>query len=498
MGVVFRQSFKGTVLTYLGAVIGFVTQFFIVTKFLDPEVIGLTKVFYEVGALCASFALLGVSASGMRFFPYFKDEKTGNHGFFFYFICIPAIGSVLVCLTYLLCKEPVLQFFGTKSELFARYFHLVVPLIFILTFWLAMEHYSNINMRIAFPKGVREVGLRVFLVADYLLYASGLIGLDGLMIALLASYALCLLLDFAYVGRTSSISLRHDNSFITPELKGRFLRYTAFLVLSAVCGNIMNQLDIFMLSSVKGLYSAGVYTIAFYMANVIDMPSRSITAISTPLAADALKRGDFETANDLYRKVSVHQLMISGFLLLLIWINIDSIFEVLPNGEKFAEGKYVVLFLGLSKLIATTLNFGSILIQFSRYYYWTLFITLLLTVLTIGTNLLFIPLLGISGAALATLITSVISFSYQQFLVQRKVHGNPFSKGTLKVLALLLCLYGLNLLIPGLGHISVWLDIAVRTSVIGAAGITAIYLLRISAEFNATVDKYLRKHQENE
>lgn len=489
MGVVMRQSLKGTVLTYIGAAIGFVTQFFIVTRFLDPEVIGLTKVFYEVGAFCAGFALLGLSASSMRFFPYFRDEKTDNHGFFFYFISIPVVGSILVSLIYLLCKGPVLQFFGARSAMFSDYFTLVIPLIFILTFWLAMEYYSNINMRIAFPKGIREVALRVFLLADYLMYAFGIVSLEGLMLALVASYALCLLLDFLYVSRTSPVSLRHDSSFITPDLRNRFAKYTGFLVLSAVCGNLMNQLDIFMLSNVKGLYSAGVYTIAFYMANIIDMPSRSITAISTPLAADALKNGDLQKANDLYRKVSVHQLMISGFLLLLIWINIDNIYAILPNGDKFAEGRYVVLFLGLSKLIATTLNFGSVLIQFSKYYYWTLFISLTLTVLTIGTNLLFIPRLGVSGAALATLVTCIVSFSYQQFLVQKKVHGNPFSTGTLKVLALLAVLYAANLLIPGMRGISPWLDLAVRTTVIGAAGMAVMYKMNISEELNT----YLRK-----
>jgi len=77
MGVVIRQSLKGTVLTYIGAAIGFVTQFFATTKFLEPEVLGLTKVFYEVGAFVAGFALLGVTSAGMRFFPYFKDPQRG-------------------------------------------------------------------------------------------------------------------------------------------------------------------------------------------------------------------------------------------------------------------------------------------------------------------------------------------------------------------------------------------------------------------------------------
>jgi len=493
MGVVIRQSVKGTVLTYVGALIGFITQFFVVTKFLSPDVIGLTKVFYEVGSLFAGFGLLGITAAGMRFFPYFKDKEKENNGFFFYYMAVPFIGTFLVSVIYLILKEPVLQFFSAKSPAFGNIFYLVLPLIFILVFWQVMETYSNINLRIAFPKGVREVCLRVFMLTGYLAYAFGYIGLMGLIIAILASYGLCLIMDFAYAGRTSVISFKHDPSFITPDLKSKYLKYTGFLMLSAVAGNIINQLDIFMLSSVKGLYSAGIYTIALYMANVIDMPSRSISAISTPLAADALKNGDFEKANSLYKSVSIHQLMVSSVLLLIVWVNIDNIFAILPNGDKFAEGKYVVLFLGLTKLITTTLSFGGILIQFSKYYYWTLFISIFLTVLTICTNLYFIPRMGVSGAALATLITTIVSYSYQQYLVQRKVHGNPFTPKTVILAGVVIALWAINSLIPSLSSVSPWLDIAVRTPVLLLLACGAILTFRISPEISGIAGRLLMK-----
>ncbi|MFR4037135.1 MAG: hypothetical protein ACLTZT_04570 [Butyricimonas faecalis] len=72
-------------------------------------------------------------------------------------------------------------------------------------------------------------------------------------------------------------------------------------------------MDIFMVSAELGLNYAGIYSIAFYMVAIIDT-SRSITAISSPVAADALRAGEFERANDLYKKVALHQLLIGGFI----------------------------------------------------------------------------------------------------------------------------------------------------------------------------------------
>jgi len=174
-------------------------------------------------------------------------------------------------------------------------------------------------------------------------------------------------------------------------------------------------------------------------------------------------------------------------------VNIDNIFAIIPNGDKFSEGKYVVLFLGLAKVIITTLNFGGVLIQFSKYYYWTLFITILLTALTIGTNLFFIPRLGVTGAALATFIAVFLSSSWQQYIVQRKIHCTPFSVNTLKVLGVLIILYALNLLIPSLSGISPWLDIFVRTVLLGSAAAAALYALKVSAEINRFIDKLIKR-----
>lgn len=71
---------------------------FVVTKFLLPEEIGLTKVIYEAAALISGLAQLGTSASAMRFFPYFKNLQNINNGFFFLF----TVDAILLVLLFLL------------------------------------------------------------------------------------------------------------------------------------------------------------------------------------------------------------------------------------------------------------------------------------------------------------------------------------------------------------------------------------------------------------
>jgi len=92
MGIIVRQSVKGTVVTYLGAALGFFTTFFVLTKYLTAEEVGLTKVMMDAAVLLAGLGQLGTNTSIMRFFPHFNDEKNGDHGFFFWTIVVPLIG----------------------------------------------------------------------------------------------------------------------------------------------------------------------------------------------------------------------------------------------------------------------------------------------------------------------------------------------------------------------------------------------------------------------
>jgi O-antigen/teichoic acid export membrane protein len=242
-----------------------------------------------------------------------------------------------------------------------------------------------------------------------------------------------------------------------------------------------------------GFEYAGIYSIAIYMAVVVEIPSRSIETISSPLAASALKEGNISTANELYKKVALHQLMAGSCIFLLVWINIDNIFALMPNGHIYQAGKWVVFFLAMAKLLSMTLNFGTTLISFSKYYYWGLFFAVFITITGIITNLLLIPRLGIMGAAIATLITCILSYSMQQWIVMAKIKGNPYTINLLKQVILILTVFAVNYFLLPEWSTNPFVDGIYRTSITGVILLTAIYKMRLSDEVCAVVDKCLVK-----
>ena len=58
MGIIAKQSIQGTIVTYLGVAVGFVTTFFVLTRFLTAEEIGLARLLVDASTLFIGLAQL--------------------------------------------------------------------------------------------------------------------------------------------------------------------------------------------------------------------------------------------------------------------------------------------------------------------------------------------------------------------------------------------------------------------------------------------------------
>ena len=356
MGIVIKQSIKGTLVNYVGIAIGFITTFFIVTKYLTQEEIGLSRVLIDAGVLFASFAQLGTSSSIIRFFPYFKDENEKHHGFFFWTLIVPIVGFLLFFIVAKCLEGTIIQTFSKNSELFVHYYRFVFPLSLFMLYQTVFEANANVLMRIVVPKFVREVGVRVGLLLSYLLYGYWqVIDLDGLVMGVCITYFLAAIIDFLYLLSLGRISFKPDFKAFTKPLLKDIGFYTLFLLLNAVTVNVMPLLNTFFVSAGMGLTFTGIYAIANYIATVVEVPNRSLNAIVQPEISESIKNNDIDRAETLCKSVSLHLMLSSALIFLFIWINIDALFMLLPNGEMYEAGKSVVLILGFAKFFNSTL-----------------------------------------------------------------------------------------------------------------------------------------------
>ncbi len=491
MGVIAKQSIRGTIVTYLGIAVGVVTTFFVLTRFLTTEEIGLARVLVDAATLFIGLAQLGTNASIIRFYPYFK-EKDGNddHGFFFWALLIPFIGFVLFAVIYWACHVPLGAWFGDKSPLFVEYYYFVLPLAFFMLYQTICESSCNVLMHIVLPRTVRELIVRIGMLALYLLYAFRILSLDGFVIGLCANYAVAALINMIYLFSLGHIHLKPDWQFLREngKLVRRYLTYTGFLLLSAVTSVLAPTLSSFFVTAKMGLDNTGIFAIATYMSVMVSIPNRSVSAIASPQLARAIKEDNREECSFLIRQVTRNMLLIGGFILLAMWVNIDLIFHILPNGATFASAKNVVLILGVSQLVLATFTICLTALNYSRFYAFSLLMSLILTGSAIALNNYLVPRYGMDGAALSNLL----SYGFYYILIIATVvplgHLHVVDKRWWCIAGLLAVLFALNALwttfIPS---VNLWVDSLLRSLVLIGGGLIIAYKAKLSPEINQQI-----------
>lgn len=495
MGIIAKQSIQGTIVTYLGVAVGFVTTFFVLTRFLSAEEIGLSRVLIDAATLFIGLAQLGTSSSIIRFYPHFRNKEQGaksqdDHGFFFWTLIVPLVGFALFTAIYCACYEPLSHWFGEKSPLFVEYYYMVLPMAFFMLYQTIFETNANVRMHIVVPRAVRELITRIGLLVVYLLYAFEWVNINGFVIALCGVYAVAMLCNMGYLFSLGEISLRPDWEFLrnNRSLVRQYMLYTGFLLVSAVASVLAPTLSSFFITAEMGLNYTGIFAIATYIAVMVSIPYRSMTAIASPQLATAIKENDQRETAHLMQQVSRSILLIGCTILCMIWLNIDLIFHILPNGEVYASARNVVLLLGVSQLFIATCSITSSALNYSRYYAFSLIFSILLTVSSIMLNNNLIPTHGMNGAAMSNLISYAVYFILIVITVRLTLRTSTFTRKHIYIVLLFAAIIALNYLWQQYLPIqNIWLSSIVRSIILlGVAGLVA-WFANLSPEINQQV-----------
>ncbi|MCR4658892.1 MAG: polysaccharide biosynthesis C-terminal domain-containing protein [Bacteroidales bacterium] len=494
MGFIAKQSIKGATANYIGVALGFFITFFVLTDCLTQAEIGLTRVMVDAAMLFSALAQIGSNSSIMRFFPRFKDGTGANHGIFGLSLLIPLAGFVLFAVLFLIFKDSIVGLYIEKSPMIADYCYLLLPLTFFALYMTVFETNASILQHIALPKAVREVGVRAVNLVSYLLYGHGVVSLDVFVMLFVGAYGLAMVVDFVYLLRLGGISFKIDWHFIDRRLAGEMVRYTLFMTATVLAANIPLINSLF-LGAQAGLALTGVYTIAFYIANIVEVPYRSLGAIARPVVAEAVGRNDLAETNRLARQVSLHQFLVSSMIFCVIWLNLRAMFAVIPNGADYAGGMGVVLLLSVAKIVNSSLSIATDILNFSRRYAYSLIFIALLTVSAIVLNRKLIPLWSINGSAAATLCSYALYFGGLLLYLWFTYGVSLFAAGHLKVLAIMAAVLAADWLWNFAlgGAMRIVAGSLLKTLVLGSAALAAVYFWRVSPTVNEAVDKALRR-----
>ncbi|OEJ99971.1 lipopolysaccharide biosynthesis protein [Roseivirga misakiensis] len=483
MGVVIKQSIRSSIFAYLGVAIGYINVLWLYPNFLSTEQVGLFRLIQSSAYLLATFGQVGLAQSLVKFFPELKSNK----GFFTSIVFGGTIGFLILSLLTVIFRSTIVDYFAKESSMFVDYFQVTVLITFLIINFQLLEAYSKSLLKIVVPTLLRDVGLRILSTLILLLYGFEIISFPTLIYSLIGVYGIVLFMLAIQVKTSLKAPLSLDFAFLKSGVWKRILNFGCYSLIGAGGTQIILQIDNIMVSGALGLQATGIYFIAFSIGVVIEMPKRAIAQISASLLSQSFNSGDMPAVKKLYQQTSINQMIIGTLLLIGIWANLDSIYSLVPNGEEYANGFNVVLFIALGKLSDMAFGTNGEIIVMSKYYRFNVISVSILAIVTIVLNTLLIPKYGIDGAAIASFI-AMFSFNLIKFYyVWVKFRIQPFTTSTIKFLGITGVVLLANYLLPELD--TVLLDMITRSTIITVLLIGATYWLKISEEVNELLEK---------
>ena len=279
--------------------------------------------------------------------------------------------------------------------------------------------------------------------------------------------------------------------FPNSEIARKMSKYGLVTLLTSSAALLVNRIDVLMLGYYLELENIAFYTVAFFMASLIQIPARSILQIVKPLLAKAWAEKNRQEIVYLYRKTALNQMIIGLLLFIGIWMNINDLLLFVP--DKYQGIQMVFFYIGLSKLIDVSAGVNGAIISTSNYYKYDLYINLFLILIIIVTNTIFIPLYGIRGAAMATALAILIHNIIKTLVLYLLFKIQPFSMTTLKVILVSFILFYLLNLIPFILIDSLVLRIILRSVCIGLVYSFVIIRFNFSEDINQLFNKLISR-----
>lgn len=484
MGIVLKQSLNNTLITYSGFAIGALNLLFLYTRFLTDEYFGLVNVILSASSVLMPLLAFGIPNAMVKYFSGFQNNN-GMDGFLTLMIVMPLLLIVPIGAISYLANETIGDFLSKENPIVKGYVWHIFIIGVAMAYFEVFYAWAKVQMKSVFGNFMKEVFSRITITILLLLVYLDLISVLVFLNAMVGMYIVRTLIMQAYALR--SLRLRLDFNF--PANTREIINYSTLIILGGSAAIVLLEVDKVMINQFIEIKNVAYYSVAGYIATVIAVPSRSMHNITYPLTAEILHKKDIKALKILYQKSSLTLFIVSGLLFILIVLNLNDLYKLLPQSYR---GGYVIVFIiGFAKVYDALLGNNNAIMYNSDFYRALLLMGVALAVLTILMNLWLIPKYGLDGAAIASFIAFFIYNTIKLGFVKLKFGIQPITKETFKVVFLLIALSAVFYYISFPFHPVV--NIAIKSMLILFCYVFVLYRFRISEDVFGAISFYLGK-----
>lgn len=484
MGIVFKQSLQNTIITYLGFAIGALNVLFLYTNFMSDAYYGLVNVILSAATILMPILAFGVPNTLVKFYSGFTDDRTTDD-FLILMLLLPLALMLPIALLSFLAYDAIGSFLATENPMVKGYVWYIFFIGMAMAYFEVFYAWARIRMKSVFGNFLKEIFCRIGQTVLLVLLYYAIIDIDMFLMALVGLYLTRMLIMKFYAYRLRMPKLQ----FALPPQTGAIVKYSALIILGGSAAVILLEVDKVMINQFIAIENVAYYSVAGFMAVAVAVPIRAMHQITYPLTAKLLNDKNRLGLQQLYQKSSLTLFIISGMLFVLLLLNLNDIYGLLP--ENYSQGIQIIFWIGLAKVFDALIGNSNSILYNSDYYRAILLMGVGLAILTILLNLWLIPTYGLNGAAIASFSAFTIYNIVKLLYIKAKFGMSPFTSETLKVVFLLAVTVAIFYYLQFPFHPV--LNIVSKSTLMIAWYVGILYRFKISEDVFGMLKRFLKK-----
>jgi O-antigen/teichoic acid export membrane protein len=492
MGVVIKQSFWSSFWAYIGVVLGYLSTLLILPTFMTLEEMGLFRLVFSNALLIAPFITLGMPGTYLKFFPEFRENVEQDKRIYSFQLFTILAAAALFGIFVFFFDDWIESYFAAEAPEYNQYIWVSFGIMVLHALFLHFHAFSRSHFDIILPNFLKEVYLRLGNIVLVGFYAVGLLTFNDMLYAILIVYGSSVGIQLWFLLKNHNFHLSLQLFKISNEWYKKLTNFSTYSLALTASTSIYSNISFAMIASTLGNSLNGIYTVCFYIGVVIEMPKRSMAQIMSPILSKAYKENNFEKIESLYKRSSLTLGSIALLFFLGICCNLNDLFNLIPKGESFRLGTYVVFSVAVAKVVDMIFSVNSDIIIYSKYYKYNLLFFIPCALLIIWFNDLFLPTLGITGAGISFLLATVLFNVVKFIFIWYKFKIVPFSKGHISLFLVSGVIYAIFWFTPLTGNPI--FDVILRSAGITILFLTSIYIFKISPDINNLIRVVFSKY----
>jgi O-antigen/teichoic acid export membrane protein len=368
MGIVFRQSIKGTIITFTGAALGAIIVW-VSTSVLSQTEYGLITNITLLAASLQLIIILGTANLIAVYTQRYNEYDVRRKALLTLGALTTFITGILFTILFFAMKEHVIAMYSIQDQPFIRkYYHFVPVVIMFMSSMTIFECYLLAHLKIAQAAFSKEVLLRILNLLLLGMVSAGTIAFSEYVASNALIYIIPLSLMIFMSHRTKGFGFTMKfNVFTRAEFKD-MIHFSWYHMLFGSIVTLINFIDTLMLAPLdkSGMKASAIYNVAVVISAFMFMPYRAMAMSTLPVLNQAYIDKDMDKVHDLFPRAGINILIAGIGMFAIIGVNLDNAVAIIKEG--YEPIKYLALILMLGKLADMATGVNNELLSISKYY----------------------------------------------------------------------------------------------------------------------------------